>query len=130
MSLRKGKLASKQWAPPKYIDEWQDDAKCAGMHNDMIPAHVCVGCPVVVQCKNLFVELDSFLLNGTQREQGMVGTYGGVEHPLTSQALGHEKLRTQIGECIVDECERGQARKHMCSMHYQRERTARLKGER
>ena len=122
MSLRKGKLASKQWAPPKHIDDWRDEALCAGMMNDMIPATICDHCPVMDDCGALFAELDAYLDDGTQRALRMVGTYGGVEHPLTNQALGHEKRRTQVGVCIVEGCGRGQARKHMCSMHYQRAR--------
>lgn len=117
MSLRKGHIRSKQWAPPTLRDDWRDDAKCAGMMDDMIPADVCDGCPVTAECGALFDELHAFLQDGTQREQKMIGTYGGIEHP------DERKPRELInyGECSEPGCMREQRVNQVCNMHYQRE---------
>ena len=131
MSLRKGHLRSKQWAPPTLRDDWRDEAKCTGMMDDMISATVCVGCPVTRECGELFDEMDAYLRNGTQREQGMVGTYAGVEHPLP---VDHPNVGNMGGGrypkgsapvnggiCLASpNCDDGAYRRGMCSKHYQR----------
>lgn len=131
MSLRKGHIRSGIWAPPKPVDDWRDEAKCAGMMDDMISCDVCVGCPVKEQCGALFDEMDMYLDDGTQRAQPMIGTYGGIEHPdgKARWLASVEAQRTNVGECIADGCERDQLTAHMCNMHYLRERTARIKRE-
>ena len=119
MSLRRGHIRSGIWAPPVHRDEWQDEAQCRGMMDDMISADVCVGCPVTEQCGALFDELDVFLDDGTQRSQRMVGTWGGVEHGMgPTDKPGRRK--TNVGPCIVDGCDTEQQTAHMCGKHYQR----------
>ena len=119
MSLRRGHLRSRVWAPPTHRDEWQDEAKCRGMMNDMISCEVCVDCPVKEPCGTLFDEIDVMLDDGTQRSLRMVGTWGGIEHgPGPTDTIG--KPRTNIGECVAEGCDRKQATAHQCTMHYQR----------
>jgi hypothetical protein len=119
MSLRKGHLASKQWAPPTHRDDWRDEAKCAGLMDDMIPGTYCSDCPVKTECIALFDQMDAFLNDGTQRSLRMVGTYGGVEHrDVPTDLIG--RPRTNDGTCVESGCDRKQATAKMCTKHYQR----------
>ena len=122
MSLRRGHIISKQFAPPKHVDEWQDQAQCRGMMSDQIPVEVCEGCPVTHECLALFAELDTYLHDeGSQYKQRMPGTWGGIDHgPGPTDVLG--RPRTNTGRCVVDGCEKKQATMKMCSAHYQRSR--------
>lgn len=122
MSLRKGHLRSRVWAPPKHIDEWQDRAKCAGMMNHNVDPSVCDGCPVTVECLDLFYQLDEIMDGMSQRGEKMDGTWGGRDF------TAEKYKQTNIGECIVDKCDGAQATSNMCNMHYQRWKKARADG--
>ena len=138
MSLRRGHLRSAQWAPPTLRDDWRDHAKCAGMMNDLIPATVCDGCPVIVDCRLLYAELNELTM-ALPSPRRMPGTYGGVEHgapkdhPLMGNPGGGRYPKgvqpVNGGACADVGCDRDAYRRGLCSMHYQRMMRERIGGD-
>lgn len=122
MSLRKGHIRSKQWAPPKHIDEWQDDAACAGMMNHNVDKSVCTDCKVQVECLDLFYQMQAIMDGMSSRGEKMDGTWGGRDF------TAEMNKQTNIGDCVIDDCDGEQVTSHMCGMHYQRWKKARADG--
>lgn len=124
MSLRKGHLRSKVWAPPALVDDWRDEAKCTGMMTTEIPVETCTDCPVKEPCGLLYDELDLIMNSGRKQDRRpMPGVWGGIDHTAEIKAKAEAsrfRKTSNFGPCTVVPCDRQSESQELCGMHYQR----------
>lgn len=126
MSLRKGHIRSRIWAPPTLRDDWRDDAACTGMMTTEVPVETCAACPAREQCGLLYDEVNDVMQSGRKQDRApMPGTWGGVDHTEAQRIkaeAGRFKKTRNFGPCKVDGCETQARAMLMCNKHYLRTR--------